>query len=298
MKRLYGDGTLSVAPPHARDFLALGKPELTLLSVLTALGGAYLGRADGASYVPLFWTFLGTLLVGAGAGALNMLLEWRYDAEMKRTERRPLPAGRVSGAEAATFGILCSAGGIVTLGLFTTLTAMLLASVTLVTYLMLYTPLKRLTPFATVVGAVPGALPPVIGWAATRGTIGLEGWGLFAILFFWQMPHFLSLSWMYRRDYERAGYRLLAVLDRDGSVIRRQILVFTAALLPASVFPTYIGMCGELYFAGASLLSIGFLLAAFRWVRPLSGVSARRLFLASLVYLPTLIFFMILDRVG
>jgi protoheme IX farnesyltransferase len=298
MRRLNPDGTVTVAPARARDILALGKPELTLLSVLTAVGGSYLGLPEGASYIPLFWTFLGTLLVGAGAGALNMLLERKYDAQMKRTERRPLPAGRVSAPEAASFGLLCSAAGIAVLGLFTTLTAMLLASLTLATYLMLYTPLKRLTPFATLVGAVPGAFPPVIGWAAVRGTIGLEGWGLFALLFFWQMPHFLSLSWIYRNDYERAGYRLLAVLDRSGTVVKRQTLTFTAALVPASVFPTYLGLCGGTYFAGALLLSASFLVAAIRWVQPLTGNSARRLFLASLAYLPTLIFFMILDRVG
>jgi len=298
MKSVHPDGTLSLAHSRARDFILLGKPELTLLGVLTALGGATLGRAEGSSYVTLFWTFVGTLLVGAGAGALNMVLERKYDAAMKRTEGRPLPSGRVTVAEAAVFGIACSLAGVATLGLFTTATATLLSVITLATYLLLYTPLKRVTPVATIVGGVPGALPPVIGWAATTGGIGLEGWGLFAILFFWQMPHFLSLSWVYRRDYARAGYRLLAVLDPEGRAVTRQILIFTAALIPASVFPTYIGLCGVYYFAGALLLSIALLVATVRWVRPLTGSSARRVFFASLFYLPTLVFLMILDRAG
>lgn len=297
MKRIHTDGALTVASPRALDFIALGKPELTLLSVLTAVGGAYLGKLPGTSYLPLLWTFAGTLLVGLGAGSLNMLLERRHDAQMNRTRYRPLPSGRVTAPEAAIFGILCSLVGVLILGLLTTPLASLLATLTLVTYLMLYTPLKRLTPFATVVGGIPGALPPVIGWAATRGTIGLEGWGLFAILFFWQMPHFLSLAWIYRNDYERAGYRLLAVLDRDGSVTRRQILIHTAALVPASVLPVYLGMCGTTYFTGALVLSTAYLLTTVRSVFPLSNASARRLFVASLAYLPLLILLMIIDRI-
>ncbi len=297
MKKIPAEGSLAYAPSRALDFLALGKPELTLLSVLTAVGAAYLARPADASYLPLLWTFVGTLLVGWGAGTLNMLLERDYDAVMNRTKYRPLPAGRVTAAEAAAFGLLCSAAGITVLGLLTTPLAMLLAVLTLVTYLMLYTPLKRLTPFATIVGGIPGALPPVIGWAAMRGTIGPEGWGLFAILFFWQMPHFLSLAWIYRNDYERAGYRLLSVVDRSGTVVRRQILIYTAALVPASVLPSYLGICGTIYFAGAFVLSITMLIITIRTMFPLSGGSARRLFFVSLAYLPLLIGLMIIDRI-
>ncbi len=296
MKRNPVEGSLAVAPSRALDFLALGKPELTLLSVLTAVGAAFLARSGDTSYLPLLWTCAGTLLVGFGAGALNMLLERTYDSAMTRTRQRPLPSGRVTTVEAAVFGVLCSLGGVITLGVFTTPLAMFLAILTLVTYLMLYTPLKQLTPFATVVGGIPGALPPAIGWAAIRGTVGLEGWGLFAILFFWQMPHFLSLSWIYRRDYTRAGYKLLAVLDRDGSVVRRQILIYSAALVPASVLPSYLGTCGMTYFVGAFTLSVLNLLVTIRSVMPLSNGSARRLFLLSLAYLPLLISLMIIDR--
>ncbi len=297
MKKDPVEGSIAYAPSRALDFLALGKPELTLLSVLTAVGAGYLARPADSSFLPLLWTFIGTLLVGWGAGTLNMLLERDHDAAMNRTKYRPLPSGRVSVAEAAAFGSVCSIAGVATLGLFTTTLAMLLAVLTLVTYLMLYTPLKRLTPFATTVGGIPGALPPVIGWAAMRGTIGLEGWGLFAILFFWQMPHFLSLAWIYRNDYERGGYRLLPVLDPGGTAVRRQILIYTIALVPASVLPSYLGLCGTIYFAGAFLLSIGMLIVTIRTVFPLTGGSARRLFFASLAYLPLLIALMIIDRI-
>jgi protoheme IX farnesyltransferase len=298
VKTFHAGGTLTLASSRAADFIALGKPELTLLSVLTAVGAAYLGSTPGASHVPIFWTFLGTLLVGLGAGTLNMLLEREYDGRMKRTEHRPLPAGRVSAGEAGVWGVCCSMAGVLLLDTFTNHLAALLAVLTILSYLFLYTPLKRVTPFATVVGGIPGALPPVIGWAAVRGSIGLEGWGLFAILFFWQMPHFLSLSWMYRKDYERAGYRLLAVLDRDGTAVRRQILIHSAALVPASVLPRYVGICGDIYFAGALVLSTGFLLSAIWTAISFSNSSARRLFHLSLAYLPSLIFLMILDRIS
>jgi protoheme IX farnesyltransferase len=173
----------------------------------------------------------------------------------------------------------------------------LLALLTLLTYLFLYTPLKRLTPYATVVGAIPGALPPVIGWSAVRGELGLEAASLFAILFFWQIPHFLSLAWMYRNDYERAGYRLLTVVDRAGRITGRQVFIYAAALVPASILPTYAGLLGKGYFFGAGLISLAFLGAAVLMARKPTPASARRLFLASLVYIPALIGLMILDRI-
>jgi protoheme IX farnesyltransferase len=225
-----------------------------------------------------------------------MFAERRFDAMMKRTAQRPIPAGKVEPSEALAFGLLCSMVGVAVLTALTNWLAGLLAVLTLVTYLFLYTPLKRLTPFATVVGAVPGALPPVIGWAAARGEIGLGGWSLFAILFFWQMPHFLSLAWMFRKDYARAGYRLLTVLDVSGAITRRQIQFYAFALIPASVLPTYLGFLGPVYFLGALALSLCFFLAGMASCRPLTSASARRLFLTSLAYLPALIFFMVLDR--
>jgi protoheme IX farnesyltransferase len=297
VKRDIGSESIALERSRAHHFLALAKPELTLLSVLTSLGGAYLGVSEQGRFALLLATFAGTLCVGAGAGALNMLIERELDAKMRRTGHRPIPSGLVAPSEALAFGLLCSLIGVVILTLFTNWLAGLLALLTLVTYLFLYTPLKQLTPFATVVGAVPGALPPVIGWAAARGEVGLGGWSLFAILFFWQVPHFLSLAWVYRNDYARAGYRLLAVLDLTGSITRRQILVYAFVLVPASLLPTYAGLVGPVYFAGALGLSVTFFVIALASCRPLTRASARRLFLSSLGFLPVLILFMILDRI-
>jgi len=296
IKRDIGARSIALSRPRAHHFLALAKPELTLLSVLTSLGGAYLGGSGQGRFVLLLATFAGTLCVGAGAGALNMLIERGLDAKMKRTEHRPIPSGAVAPSEALTFGLICSLIGVVALTVFTNWLAGLLALLTLVTYLFLYTPLKQLTPFATVVGAVPGALPPVIGWAAARGEIGLGGWSLFAILFFWQMPHFFSLAWVYRNDYARAGYRLLTVLDLTGSITRRQILIYAFVLIPASILPTFAGLLGPVYFVGALGLSVSFFLIALASCRPLTSASARRLFQWSLAFQPILIFFMVLDR--
>ena len=297
MRRLQIGDTLVLAHTRVYEFIALAKPELTLLSVFTAMGGGYLGAQEGGSLIVLLWIFLGTLLVGASAGALNMAIEYEFDGRMKRTELRPIPAGRVTRSEAIAFGILCGILGITVLLVFTNWIAGLLAILTLVTYLFLYTPLKRLTPFATIFGAVPGALPPVIGWAAARGEIGLPGWSLFAILFFWQIPHFLSLAWIYRADYARAKYRLLTTLDPEGKATRRQILIHAFVLLPASILPTYLGILGRVYFVGALLLSLSFLAVAVTSVLPLTGHSARRLFVASLVYPMLLVLLMVADRI-
>jgi protoheme IX farnesyltransferase len=293
---LHPPDNAAVALPHVRlvDFVRLGKPELTLLSVLTAVGGAFLAQG---SFVSLVHTFVGTILVGGGAGALNMLLERDFDALMKRTSGRPIPGGRIAPPEAALFGIFLSVLGVLYLLVFTSMLAALLATVTLITYLFLYTPLKRLTPFATVVGAVPGALPPLIGWSAVRGEITIGALSLFAILFFWQMPHFLSLAWMYRKDYERGGFKMMTVMDATGAVTARQILVYSIGLIPASLLPTYAGLLGTGYFLGAGLLSITFLTITFPMLSHPDTPSARRLFFASLAYLPSLTLLMVLDRI-
>jgi protoheme IX farnesyltransferase len=288
------EAAIAVARPRIFDFILLAKPELTFLSVLTALGGAFLAQG---SFLALLHAFLGTIMVGGGAGALNMYLEREFDIFMKRTARRPVPAGRVAPREAAGFGIALSLLGVGHLWFWTTPLAALLAVLTLVTYLFLYTPLKRLTPFATIVGAFPGALPPLIGWTAVRGEISLEALSLFAILFFWQMPHFLSLAWIYRKDYERGGFRMMTVVDPTGRVTGRQILVYTIALIPASLLPTYAGLLGPAYFVAAGCLSLVFLAAAIPMFRHPTKHSAKRLFYASLAYLPTLMLCMVLDRV-
>jgi protoheme IX farnesyltransferase len=278
------------------DYIALAKPELTLLSVTTALGAAYLAAGDPVPYWLLFHVFVGTILVGAGAGALNQYAERQYDAMMHRTVNRPLPSGHLEPTEALALGSVAAIGGVVYLSAFTNVLAGFLAVVTLVTYLLLYTPLKRMTPFATVIGGVPGALPPMIGWAAVAGGLTMGAWALFFILFFWQMPHFHSLAWMYRKDYARAGYRLLTVVDPSGLVASRQILIYSAALVPAALMPTMVGTLGITYFLGAFLLSVGFLVLAIRLYRNRTNGNARMLFLASLVYLSVLIGLMIFDR--
>ena len=285
---------LSLPRRRVMDFIALAKPELTLLSVLTAVGGAYLASATPSTV--LLHVFLGTLLVGGAAGTLNMVLEREYDALMKRTAQRPIPSGRVSAREGAIAGSLLAATGISYLYLMTNPVAALLAVLTLATYLFLYTPLKRLTPFVTVVGAIPGALPPVIGWSAVTGSVDLSGLSLFAILFFWQIPHFFSLAWIYRKDYEKGGFRMLTVVDTEGIVTGRQIVIYSLALIPASLLPTYLGMLGGLYFAGALVISLGFLWFSLAMYRERSTVAARRLFGASLFYLPSLMALMLLDR--
>lgn len=288
----------AVALRRARwlDYLALTKPELTLLSVTTALGGAYLGAGSDLSYWPLIHTLIGTILVGAGAGALNQFTERERDALMKRTENRPLPAGRVAPKAALQFGLTAAFGGVAYLSVFTNSLAGFLAALTLITYVLLYTPLKRVTPFATVIGGVPGALPPVIGWSAVTGELSMGAWSLFFILFFWQMPHFLALASMYRKDYARAGFQMLSVADPSGEVVGRQSLVYCIALLAAALMPTMVGILGITYFAGALLLTAGFVVLGIRFYRSRTNGNARKLFLASLIYLSLLIALMILDR--
>jgi protoheme IX farnesyltransferase len=276
------------------DYAMLMKPELTLLSVLTAVGSAFLALNGSSHYYLLVHAFIGTTLVGSAAGVLNQYIERQYDALMKRTERRPLPSGRVQPIEALVFGIVLSVSGISYLTLFTNWAATSLAVLTLVSYLAIYTPLKRKTPFATVVGGIPGALPPLIGWAIVRGSVSMEAWSLFFILFFWQMPHFLSVAWMYRNDYARAGYKLLTVLDPSCAVTSRQILVYSIALVPASLMPMLVGITGMLYFIGALMLSIGFLAIATRLYFVRTNFAARKLFYASVLFLPVLFFLMML----
>jgi len=290
-------GAVSIRHSVLYDYLVLTKPELTLLSVMTALGGAYLASGSTMPYLVLLHTFLGTLFVGGGAGALNQYIERDFDARMRRTENRPLPSGRIPERHALLFGVVLSVSGVLQLLLFTHAVAAFLAVATLVTYLFLYTPLKRVTPFATVVGGIPGALPPLIGWTAVTGDLSMGAWSLFFILFFWQMPHFLALGWMYRKDYARAGYRLMTVVDPSGEASSRQILIYCIALFPAAFMPTVVGMLGLVYFVGAAILSVAFLWLAIRLYRNRSNANAKALFFASLMYLSMLVALMIVDRV-
>lgn len=279
-----------------RDAIALTKPELTLLSVFTAVGAAFLAGGTALPLRTFVLTFLGTALVGGGAGTLNQFLERSFDRQMKRTENRPLPSGRMPPAHALALGSVLSLLGVLLLFIGTYPLAAALAVATLALYLGLYTPLKRLTPFATVLGGIPGALPPVIGWVAVRGEISPEAWSLFAVLYFWQMPHFLALAWMYRKDYERGGFQLLTVVDRSGDVTGRQILVYSIALIPASLMPVVVGLLGYLYCGGAFMLSLALLTLSVAFYRSRTNNAARHLFFGSLLYLTLLVALMALDR--
>jgi protoheme IX farnesyltransferase len=268
-------------------FFALTKPRITLLVVLTTLVG-FVVAARGRLPLALLWqTLLGTALAAGGASALNQFLEVRADAAMRRTARRPLPSGLLGRAESAAFGIGLSVVGVVLLALTVNPWASALAAITVLSYLLLYTPLKKVTSLATVVGAVPGAIPPMIGWAAVRGRLDAEAWVLFTIVFLWQMPHFLALARIYGADYARAGFRMLTVEDASGASAGRQSVLYALALVPVSLLPTFLGLAGPAYFVIVLVMSLGFLAAAVAMAaRPAAPASARRLFRASLLYLP------------
>lgn len=289
-------GEIVVERSRLLDYITLTKPELTLLSVATALAGFYLATQGQLDYLLMLKTFLGTALVGAGAGALNQYIERDYDGMMRRTENRPLPAGRLTPWEVLVFGILCSVAGILLIALFVNPLTGFLAAATSISYLFLYTPLKRITPLSTVIGGIPGALPPMMGWTAVRNDISHEAWILFVILFLWQMPHFLSLAWMYKKDYARAGFPMLTVVDPDGRSTGRQILLYCIALIPATVLPTLIGLTGIVYLVGGAVLGIAFSVCGFYLYKDRSTVWARRVFFASLLYLPILFVIMSLDK--
>jgi len=278
------------------DYWSLTKPEVNTLVVASSLAGFYLGWRGPMNYWLMFSTLVGTLLVASGTATLNQWYERKSDAHMRRTAQRPLPAGRLSSAEALWFGIILSVGGGVYLWWAANLLASALAILTLASYLLLYTPLKRKTTYCTLVGAFPGAMPPLIGWAAARGSLSIEAWVLYAILFIWQFPHFLSIAWMYREDYERAGLLMLPLNDPQGRKAARQILVTSLALLPVSLLPFWLGQVGWLYFLGALALGLGVLYCGVLTSVVRSKLLARRLLLASVFYLPLVFGLMIADK--
>jgi protoheme IX farnesyltransferase len=278
------------------DYVTLTKPRVNLLVLVTTTIGFVLGNAGRGDLALLFHTVLGTFLVASGAAAFNQVLERDVDALMRRTMARPLPGGRVAARDAVLFAAALSTIGIVELGLGANWLAATVAIFTLASYALIYTPLKRVTSLATVVGAVPGALPPVIGWAASRGSLGLEAWVLFAIVFFWQMPHVLAVSWLYREDYARGGIRVLPVEEPDGRSTAFQMVNYAAALVPVSLMPTAVGLAGRIYLGGAIVLGIALLALTIRFATHRTPEAARRLFAASLVYLPLLWVLMLANR--
>ena len=278
-------------------FYELTKPGVTLLVVLTSAAGFYLGSSAGLVDLGLFLhTLVGTVLLSAGAATLNEFIEREEDGKMKRTRNRPLPSGRLGAREAAVFGGTLIVVGSLYLALLTNTLAASLGVATIVVYLLVYTPLKKKTSICTAVGAVPGAMPTLIGWAAARGHLDFQAWVLFGILFAWQFPHFLSIAWIYRNDYQRAGFTMLSPADTEGRKTCGQILVFTALLLGLSVVPATSGLTGMVYLIGALLLGLAFLWYGFEAALNRSTASARHVLLASVAYLPLLLILMVIDK--
>jgi protoheme IX farnesyltransferase len=294
------EGTVGVAGTRRRvaDFLALAKPRVVLMVVLTTLVGYYLGAAVDVDYLRLVHVLIGTALAAGGTLALNQFFERDVDARMVRTRARPLPDGRLLPGEAAAFGGLVTGAGLAyLLGTTGPATAGITAAISAL-YLGVYTPLKQVSPLCTVLGAIPGALPPVAGWVAARGELGVGAGVLFAILFLWQLPHTLAIARLYRDDYARAGIRVLPVVDPDGGSTERQIVTGCLALHAAGLLPTLVGLTGGVYFFGALVLGALFLgVGAAQALRP-SVPAARRVVIASVVYLPLLLALMALDKVG
>lgn len=274
----------------------LFKVRLTSLVLLTTLVGYYLGQRGGLNWLLLVNTLLGTGLLACGAAALNEYLERDFDALMERTADRPLPAGLIQPQTVVVLGGVISVAGLLWLAFGVNLLTAVLGAVTLISYLFIYTPLKRKTTLNTAIGAVPGALPPLMGWTAVRGDLSIEGWALFAILFFWQLPHFLAIAWMYREDYAKGGFVMLPLVDRDGARTGRSAVSHTLGLLPVSLSPFVFQVSGALYLFGALLLGLVFFWCALRFAREMDRLSARRLFFASILYLPLLLGLMVFDK--
>jgi protoheme IX farnesyltransferase len=285
-----------LARTRVADYLELTKPRIAVVVLFTVAVGYLLAARGGSDLVPLLHTLFGTALVAGGASALNQLLERHSDALMRRTENRPLPAGRLRPVEVLVFGTALGVFGVLYLAVFLPQPwAALVAAFTFVSYVFVYTPLKSRTSLNTLVGAVPGALPPVIGWTAASGGVSLEVVTLFLVIFLWQVPHFLAIAWIYRDDYARAGLRMLPVLDREGRVTGCYMITYCLALIPVSLSPGFDGVAGPVYLAGAFLLGLGFLACTVGFARSSSVGQARRVLRASLIYLPALLALLLLD---
>ena len=279
------------------DFVTLTKPRLNLLVLVTTAAGLYLAAPEGVATAVLLHTLIGTALVAGGAAALNQVWERDTDALMRRTRTRPIASGRLGTSEGQWFGMALSAAGLVELAVGVNLISAATAALTLGSYVAVYTPLKRRTSLATLVGGIPGALPPVIGWAAATGTLTLPALVLFGIVFFWQMPHFLAIAWLYRDDYAAAGIPILPVVEPDGRRTGRQALLYSAALWPVSLMPALVGLAGGFYLIVATVLGLALIALSAGFARDRSNPAARRLFLFSIIYLPLLLGALVADRI-
>ena len=277
-------------------YAELTKPRITFLIVLTSAAGFALASTGAVDYSALATAMFGIALLSSGIATLNQYIERDLDALMRRTADRPLPSGKLHPTEALVFGAGLTVGAEVYLALLVNPLTALLGLTVISGYLFAYTPLKTRTSLSTMVGAFPGAVPPLIGWAAARGEIGIEAWVLFAILFLWQFPHFLAIAWMYREDYSRAGILMLPVVEPEGRVTAQQIVVYTVLLLPVSLLPTVLGTSGKIYLAGAIVLGLLFFYSSVRAAISKSRQEARRLLLASVIYLPLLFILMVVNR--
>ncbi|MGD2114520.1 MAG: heme o synthase [Acidobacteriota bacterium] len=292
---------------RAALYLELTKPRITVMVLVTCVAGFVLamngarnatGSAPGGGWqalLLLFHALVGTALTASSASALNQVMEREQDARMRRTASRPLPSGKLDSGRALVFGVALGAGGVLWLAAGVNLLTAVLGGLTVVAYVLVYTPLKRRSSLATVVGAAPGAMPPVMGWAAATDTLGPGAWALFGILFFWQLPHFLAIAWMYRADYERGGFPLLPVIEPDGGSTARQAVIWAAALIPLSLMPAALGLMGPVYGVGALVLGLGYLTASVSFGRRRTGSTARTLLIASILYLPGILGAMLAD---
>src|SRR5580700_7050859 len=281
---------------RAWAYVALAKPDVTFLVVITTVAGFYIASRGPLDWALLAHTLVGTMLAAAGTATLNQYTEREADALMRRTAARPIPSGVISPTEAFWLGSILVVSGVVYLSILSNVLAAALTLSTTVLYLGVYTPLKKITPVATFIGAFPGAIPPLIGWAAARGSLSLGAWILFAILFLWQFPHFLAIAWMYREDYARAGIKMLPVVEPSGDRTFRQILVTAAILVPISMAPSLLGMSGKIYFFGALALGLWYLYSGLRVAFDRTILRARAVLLVSVIYLPLIYGLMLLDR--
>jgi protoheme IX farnesyltransferase len=285
--------------PPVADYWALTKPEVNFLILITTFAGFYLAptpATGGFRAFLIIHTLLGTLLVAGGTGTLNQFLERSFDAQMRRTARRPLASGRLKASHVLCFGISLLLAGTVYLALAVNVLACLLAVITVLSYLFLYTPLKRQTPLCTLIGAIPGAVPPLIGWAAARGRLDPEAWVLYAMVFLWQFPHFMAIAWMYREDYARAGYLVLPLDERRDRFVIWQSSAATLALIPFSLIPAITGKSGLVYAVGAFIVGSIFFYFSERFAIRRSNAAARQTLAASIVYLPAVFILMMLTK--
>lgn len=275
---------LPVRRNAVRDYLELSKSRIVLMVVMTTAAGYVIG-ASSFRALALLHVLVGTALVAAGTNALNQYVERDLDAQMLRTARRPLPAGRISTRAALIFSTAIAIIGTLYLGVLVNWLTAFLGAFTLTSYVFVYTPLKRISTACTVIGAVPGAIPPLMGWAAATGSLGTGGWITFGILFLWQLPHFMAISWTHREDYGRAGFVMLSVGDRDGRAVGRQAVFYSIALLAVSIAPSFLGLAGPAYLIGATAAGAALLLSSIQFLRDRSASRARGLFMASNIYL-------------